>query len=61
MERLSTLMVVQRRLLASIRSNRGAVELPNFLDVPAFLDRPLGAAPSTSNTVNNNSNIEPPE
>lgn len=55
---LPTLMVVQRRLLASVRSNRGAVELPDFLDVPAFLDRPVE---SSTNTTVNNSTIEPPE
>lgn len=57
LQELPSLMIVQRRLLASIRSGRGTVELPGYLDVPEFLERPIQDDPRTppSNI------IEPPE
>lgn len=64
---LPLLMIVQRRLLTTIRANAdGGVELPHHLDVPSFLDRAInltGDSPVTGNTTSiaDSMNIEPPE
>lgn len=59
------LMVVQRRLLSTLRSRPGSShpELPSSLDVPSFLDRPRppGNAHNCEASTAHMDMIEPPE